>query len=248
MNDITLFPTERVDDLQYKGLKIIQDPSEFCFGSDAVLLASFACVRRKGSILDLGTGTGILPLLLCARTDAVRIVGLEIQHASAERASRSVKLNGLTDRIEIVEGDLRQAHELFGKNAFDLVVCNPPYGKAGHSFLNQSRALQIARHEVLCTLSDCVQSAAATVKEGGRVCFVIPVLRFAELLHLFESCRLTPKRLRTVQSSPDAAPSVVLVEGKKGAKPGLSWAPPILLTDSDGAMSAVARQLYHMEP
>ena len=247
MDNIDLRPGERLDDLQYRGLKIIQDPAGFCFGSDAVLLASFSSVRPGGSVLDLGTGTGILLLLLSARTKASRLVGLEVQHAVAERARRSVAWNGLTERIKIMEGDLKCAKSLFCPNSFDLVVCNPPYGKAGHSFSGDSSERNIARHEVLCTLKDCVQAAAWAVKASGRVCFVIPPLRFAELLALFEAHRLTPKRLRTVQARPQDSPSVILVEGRKGAKPGLSWGPPILLLETQG-MTEQARRLYHMEP
>ncbi|MGI6151177.1 MAG: tRNA1(Val) (adenine(37)-N6)-methyltransferase [Christensenellales bacterium] len=241
-----LLEHERLDDLQ-NGLKIIQDPSSFCFGSDAVVLSSFCRVKRGAKVCDLGTGNGIIALLLAAHTEAQKIVGIEIQEQAADMARRSVALNGLSDRVEILNMDLKDAADILGRNSFDTVVCNPPYGKAGRSFFHQADARSIARHEILCTLSDCVKTAAALANNGGNVAFVCPGLRVAELFSLFEQHRLSIKRARTVHPAYGAAPSVLLVEGVKGGKSGLAWLPPLFLTDGAGNMTKECKEAYHME-
>lgn len=241
-----LLPNERLDDLN-NGLFIIQDPSAFCFGSDAVLLSSFCRVKRGGRVADLGAGNGIIALLVAAHTDASRIVGIEIQERAADMARRSAVFNGLSDRVEILNLDLRDAPDTLGRNSFDTVVCNPPYGKAGRSFFRGADARSIARHEILCTLSDCVAAAAALANNGGRVAFVCPGLRIAELFSLFEQHRLSVKRAQTVHPAYGAAPSVLLVEGVKGGKPGLVWLPPLFLKDGAGNMTEECKKAYHME-
>lgn len=241
-----LFEHERLDDLQ-NGQKIIQDPSCFCFGSDAVVLSSFCRVKKGARVCDLGTGNGIIALLLAAHTEAESIVGIEIQERAADMARRSVALNGLTRRVNILNMDLKDAVSVFGRNSFDTVVCNPPYGKTGRSFFHQPDARSIARHEILCTLADCVEAAAALANNGGNVCFVCPGLRAAELFSLFEANRLAVKRIRTVHPTYGAAPSVLLVEGVKGGKPGTEWLPPLFLTDNAGNMTDECKKAYHME-
>lgn len=241
-----LLPNERMDDLQ-NGYKIIQNPSLFCFGSDAVVLSSFCRVKKGAKVCDLGTGNGIIALLLAAHTEAERIVGVEIQEQVANMARRSAALNHLSGRIEILNLDLKDAPQVIGKNSFDLVVCNPPYGKAGRSFFASPDPRSIARHEILCTLSDCVSSASALVKNGGSVCFVCPALRIAELFSLFEQHRLAVKRARTVHPRYGAPPSVLLIEGVKGGKAGMTWLSPLFLADQEGNMTPECREAYHMD-
>ena len=236
---------ERLDDLQFAGLRILQRPGEFCFGTDAVLLSDFAQVKPGGTVVDLCCGGGIVPLLLWGRGRARRILGVEIQPAVAEMARRSVALNGLTEQIEIFELDLKNAPSQLGKGIADTVTCNPPYGKAGYSLPGENPARSIARHEILCTLADCVASAAALVREGGRAAFVHRCERVAELLSLMEAHRLTPKRLRAVQPRPGAAPILFLAEGVKGAKPGVQWLAPLLLRDENGAETEELLRIYH---
>ena len=159
---------ERIDDLQRNGYKIIQDPCRFCFGMDAVLLSGFARADKGDHVIDLGTGTGIIPILMEAKTEAVHLIGLEIQEESADMARRSVALNNLESKIEIVTGDIKQAVELFGKSTMDVVISNPPYMIGQHGLKNPNSEKAIARHEVLCTLEDVVKAAAALLKPGGN--------------------------------------------------------------------------------
>ena len=236
---------ERLDDLS-NGLFIIQDTKGFCFGSDAVVLSSFCRVKRGGRIADLCSGNGIIALLLSAHTDAKKIVGIEIQEGAVELARRSAAYNGLTDRVEFLHLDLKDAPASLGGSSFDTVVCNPPYGKAGRSFFEEVSSRAIARHEILCTLADCVACAAALANNGGRVCFVCPGLRVGELFSLYERHRLTPKRAQTVHPSYGAPPSILLVEGIKGGKPGLEWLPPLYLRDSEGNMTQECKRAYNI--
>ena len=159
---------ERIDDLERNGYRIIQDPERFCFGMDAVLLSGFARVKDGASVLDLGTGTGIIPLLLEAKTGAAHLTGLEIQPDSADMARRSVALNGLETKIDIVTGDIKEAGSLFDAASFDVITCNPPYMIGKHGIANPQDAKAIARHEILCTLEDVISQTARLLKPGGE--------------------------------------------------------------------------------
>ena len=234
---------ERIDDLQ-NGLKIIQDDTAFCFGTDAVVLSHFLTVKRGARVADLGTGTGIIPLLLSVHSKAEEIVGIEIQPHMADMARRSVALNGLEGKIRIFWGDLKEAPAVFGKSSFDAVVCNPPYGKAGFSLPGGNSSRDIARHEVCCTLADCVFVAAELLRPAGRAAFLCPAFRAAELISLFDQNRLTPKRLRTVHPRLDKKPTVILLEGVKAAREGLAFLPPLELTDGAGGMSKELCEIY----
>lgn len=165
---VRLNPGERLDDLQRCGYCIIQNPGNFCFGMDAVLLSGFAFARSGDRVLDLGTGTGIIPILMAAKTQAAALVGLEIQHESADMADRSVIYNGLQERVKIVEGDLKEAADIFGAASFDVVTCNPPYMIGNHGLTNSEEAKAIARHEILCTLEDVISQAAKVCRPGGH--------------------------------------------------------------------------------
>ena len=189
---------ERVDDLQINGYKIIQHPDKFCFGMDAVLLSSFATVKEGEKALDLGTGTGILPILLEAKTDGQHFTGLEIQSESAEMASRSVKMNGLENKIDIVEGDIKEASKIFGKASMDVVTSNPPYMTNHKGLKNPNDAKAIARHEILCSLDDVVRETAALLKQRGRCYFVHRPSRIVEILEAMRKYKLEPKRMRLV--------------------------------------------------
>ena len=179
MGTIDLKPGERLDDLQRNGYRIIQDPDKFCFGMDAVLLSGFASAPDGGRVLDLGTGTGIIPILMAAKTGAKELVGLEIQPESAEMANRSVILNDLEEKVKIVEGDIKEAGELFEAASFDVVTSNPPYMIGGHGLQNPDGPKAIARHEVLCDLEDVVKAAARCLKPGGKFYMVHRPFRLA---------------------------------------------------------------------
>src|SRR5690606_3688092 len=159
---------ERIDDLQYRGLRLIQKTDGFCFGIDAVLLSYFAQVPKNASVIDLGTGTGIIAVLVAAKKGPARVVGLEIQADMAEMAARSVALNGLQDKISIVRGDIKDAVQLFGPSSFDAVVTNPPYMEKGGGRLNPEDSKAISRHEILCSLEDVISVSARLLKHGGK--------------------------------------------------------------------------------
>jgi tRNA1Val (adenine37-N6)-methyltransferase len=235
---------ERIDDLQRNGLKILQDPKRFCFGMDAVLLSGFAKVRKDERVLDLGTGTGILPLLLSAKTEGREFVGLEVQAESADMAERSVKMNGLSDRIHIVQGNVRNAEELFGPSSFDVVVSNPPYMIDHHGIQNPNDAKLIARHEVLAGLEDFIQQTARVLRPKGRCYFVHRPFRLADLIVLMRQYGLEPKRMRLVYPFVDREPNMVLLEGVRNGNPRLTVEKPLIVYKAVGEYTDEIHDLY----
>ena len=189
---------ERIDDLQRNGYQIIQNPQKFCFGMDAVLLSGFVRVKPGAAVLDLGTGTGIIPLLIEAKTQAAKICAIEIQEESADMARRSVMLNHLEKKIDIVTGDLKEADRFFDAASFDVITCNPPYMIGQHGLTNPDAPKAIARHEILCTLADVVPTAAKLLKTGGNVCMVHRPFRLPDIMTVLVKYRLEPKRIRLV--------------------------------------------------
>ncbi len=242
-------PGERVDDLQFAGLFIIQDPKAFCFGMDAVLLADFCSIRSKDKAADLGTGTGILPLLMAGRADRAVIHGFEIQKDMAEMAQRSIMMNGLDLRIFIHEEDLRNAPHIVMPGSLDLVVSNPPYGKAGGALLNPKEELRLARHEGEggITLDEVVYTAKVLLNNGGRLAVVFPAPRLLELMDTMRLHKLEPKRLRMVHSKLGKAPHLVLVEGVKAARPMLHCLPPLIVYDDQGNPTPELNRIYHRD-
>ncbi|MBR2765910.1 MAG: tRNA1(Val) (adenine(37)-N6)-methyltransferase [Blautia sp.] len=236
-------PNERLDDLQ-NGFYLIQDPAGFCFGMDAVLLSSFANVHRGDNVLDLGTGTGILPVLLAARTTGSVFTGLEIQPESADMAARSVIYNHLEDRITILRGDIKEAATLFGAASFRVVVCNPPYLQGGHGKENGSARVSAARHEILCTLEDVISQTAAVLKDHGRFYMVHRPQRMAEIISMLHRYRLEPKRLRLVHPYMDKEPNLVLIESVKGVNPGLRIAAPLIVCERGGGFTEEIKEIY----
>lgn len=235
---------EQLVDLERNGLVLIQDRGRFCFGMDAVLLSGFTEIKRGETVLDLGTGTGILPLLMSAKTEASHLTGLEIQPESVDMAARSVQLNGLSDRIDIVEGDIKNAVKLFGKASFDVVVSNPPYMTGGHGIVNPSDAKAIARHELLCKFSDVASAAAGVLKPGGRLFLVHRPFRLAEIISTLLSAGLEPKRLRLVYPYADRDPDMVLLMCVKGGKPRLKVEKPLIIWQSKGIYTEEVANLY----
>ena len=240
----TVKENERIDDLGRKGYRIIQDPSAFCFGIDAVLLTGFATVRKGANVLDLGTGTGILPILLEAKTEAAHFSALEIQKESADMAARSVRLNHLEHKIDIVEGDLREASGLFGKGSFDVVTCNPPYMIGNHGLPNGDERKFIARHEVLCTFDDVAREAAACLKPGGTFALVHRPFRLPDIFESLKRYGLEPKRMKLVQPYIDKEPNLVLLESVRGGKPRLSVEPALIVYHRDGTYTDEIYEIY----
>lgn len=235
---------ERLDDLQIKGYEIIQSPGRFCFGMDAVLLSSFARVKRQERALDLGTGTGILPILLEAKNEGGHYTGLEIQEESADMARRSVEYNGLGDRIDIITGDIREASAVFGPASFHVITVNPPYMIGEHGLKNENEALYIARHEALCTLDDVLRESARLLKPKGRFYMVHRPFRLPEILTKMSACRIEPKRMRMVYPYVDKEPNMVLLEGLRGGNPRMKAEPPLIVYGKDGTYTEELRQIY----
>ena len=244
---IALKEGERIDDLQRGGFQIIQNPAKFCFGMDAVLLSGFSWIRKNEKVLELGTGNGILPILLAAKTEGRQFTGLEIQPELADMASRSVILNDLTDRITIMEGDLRQADQLLGRASFDVVVSNPPYMNQNHGLTNPQEAKAIARHEITCSLEDVVCQASRVLKPGGRFFMVHRPHRLAEIMHWLDHYRMEPKRMRMVHPYEDADANMVLIESVRGAGSWLKMEPPLIVYESAGVYTKEILQIYGKE-
>lgn len=235
---------ERIDDLQRNGYRIIQNPDKFCFGMDAVLLSGFAKAKEGSHVLDMGTGTGIIPILLAAKTGAAHLTGLEIQEESADMARRSVALNGLEKKIAIVTGDIKEAGNLFDAASFDVVTCNPPYMIGQHGLVNPGDAKAIARHEILCTLEDVIGQAAKLLRPGGNFFLVHRPFRLAEIMTLLCQYRLEPKRMQMVYPFVDKEPNMVLLEANRGGKPRMQVEKPLIIYREPGAYMPEIYDLY----
>lgn len=241
---INLKPGERLDDLQRNGFQIIQHQQKFCFGMDAVLLSGFAKVKDSGRALDLGTGTGIIPILLAGKTKAKELVGLEIQEESADMARRSVLLNGLEERISIVTGDIKEADRLFAPASFDVITSNPPYMTGNHGLTNPDMPKAIARHEILCTLEDVVSRTERLLKPGGKFFMVHRPFRLAEIFVTLCEYHLEPKRMQLVYPYVDKEPNMVLIEAMRGGKPRITVEKPLIVYEKPGVYTREIYDIY----
>lgn len=244
MNNM-LLQDEFLSDLQRDGLMLIQKRSAFRFGTDAVLLSDFAKDIRGGRILDLCTGSGIVPVLLYAKTAAKEIYGVEIQPDIADMAMRSAALNKIENRVKIICADLRSLE--LPRHSFDLVTCNPPYMKAGKALLNECDTKSISRHEILCTLDDAVSAAALMLREKGHLVMVHRPARLADVICSMREHRIEPKRLRMVIPAPGKAPALFLIDGALGGGADLKVLPPLILADENGLESEELKRIYGRE-
>ena len=233
MNSELLNPGERIDDLIINDLKLIQHEREFRFSLDAVLLAHFANVRSGARVVDLGTGTGVIGMLLTA-LGADRVVGLEINPQMADMAQRSVRLNRLEDRMQVISADYRQIKGVLPPGHWDAVVANPPYWPVGQGLINPKDTIAAARHEVTASLADVVEAARYLVKYRGRFAMIHIPERMVEILSVMHQAGLEPKRLRMVYPAIDKKPNLMLLEGIRGGKPGLDVLPPLIIYDQNG--------------
>ena len=240
----TLLPGERLDDLQTGGLKLIQRPDAFRFGTDSVLLADFAAPRKGDVACDLGAGTGAIALLMAGHRPDLPVDAVELQPDIADMAARSVALNGLSDRVRVHCMDMREAWRTLGAGRFSLAVCNPPYGRSGAALESLNEAKRIARHEGDLTPADVAGSAAKLLKNGGRFCVIYPAPRAYEMMRAMDGAGIAPKRLRTVHGVAGRAPKFVLLEGVKQGGDGLHWLEPLVLRNEDGTFTEEWHRIY----
>lgn len=236
---------ESLDTLGAAGLKVIQSVNGFRHSMDALLLANFASPGPTDKVLDLGCGNGVIALLLAHRHPRLRVVGLEVQAALASRALRGVQLNGVQDRVQIVEGDLRRIGALLAPASFDLVVCNPPYREVGRGRLNPDPEKGQAKHELSATLQEVIAAIRYALAPKGRACLIYHASRLADLLTRLRAERLEPKLLRSVHSFPCADAELILVEARRDGRPGLRMLPPLFLYQArGGAISPPLEEIY----
>ncbi|QUM66817.1 tRNA1(Val) (adenine(37)-N6)-methyltransferase [Staphylococcus delphini] len=239
-----LQPGERLDYLIREDLRIIQNDAVFSFSTDALLLGHFTEVRKRDRILDMCAGNGVIPLLLSDKGNNV-ITGVEIQPQLVNMAERSIQYNHLEGRITMVEMDINALVQAYAPAQFDLITCNPPYFKANQTNQHQLEAHKIARHEIFCTLDDCLRVSNHLLKEGGRI---VMVHRAERMLDLFESMRhyrIEPKRLHMIYSKPGKAAQTIVVEGRKGGRQGLDIAPPFYIYDAEGDYTPEMKEIYY---
>lgn len=238
---------ERLEDLQYKGLRVIQNDEGFRFGTDSVLLAGFVRATPREKAVDLGSGTGVIAILASARTGA-HFTAVEIQPEQCSMARRSMELNGLD--IPVIEADMRTVHDKLGRGAFDVAAVNPPYYPASGGAVSQKGAegfVGAATHDIYCTMDEVAESASRLLKYGGRLYICCPAARLAELFNALGKEDLEPKRLRMVAARADKAPYLALIEAKKGAKPGLIWEKQLVINGEDGAYTDEVKAIYHID-
>lgn len=236
---------ERVDDLHRNGYMIIQDPKRFCFGIDAVILSGFVEVKKGERVIDLCTGTGVIPILLEAKTEGGHFTGLEIQPESAEMAGRSVLLNNLQDKVTIDQGDVKNTEALYRASSFDVVTVNPPYMNDGGGLKNGYSPKTIARHEVLCSLEDVISASARLLAPQGRLYMVHRPHRMTDIMVTLRKYRLEPKRLRFVHSFADREPVMVLIEAVSNGRPMVKVMPPLVVYKDDRSYTDEIMKIYY---
>ena len=236
---------ERIDDLHRNGYKIIQKIDGFCFGIDAVLLSGFAKVKKNENVLDLCTGTGIIPILLEAKTNGKHFSAIEIQKDIANMAMRSVVLNNLQHKINIINGDLKECLNFFKPSSFDVITCNPPYMVKGTGYLNENTPKTISRHEISCNIDDVFSASNKMLKYGGRMYMVHRVERLVDIFNSARKYKIEPKTIQIVQSNQKKAPELSLLEFVKGGKPSLKSLPTLFIYDENGNYTKEINNIYH---
>ncbi len=245
MNDF-LKENERIDDLEFKNLKIIQNKNGFCFGIDSVLLVNFAKeIKKQSKVLDLGTGTGIIPILLSGKVELKKAIGVEIQKDVANMAKRSVSLNNLDDKIEIINENVINIGKLYPKQYFDVVITNPPYKKMGTGIINESEAKIISRHEITANLEDFIKTARDMLKDKGEFFMVHRPERLVDIISLMRKFKIEPKKLRFVCPNKNKEPNMVLIKGIKNAKEFLKIEKNLYVYNEDGNYTDEILKIYN---
>ena len=244
--EVTLKENEKIEDLQCKGLKVIQNKKWFCFGMDAVLLTNYCDIKNNSKVVDLGTGTGIIPILLSGKRNFSKAYGLEIQPEVAEMAERSVKLNDLREKIEILNVDLKNALDYLEENSFDAVISNPPYKLYNSGIINPEDKKAISRHEIKSTLEDVVSIASQLLKQYGRFYMVHRPDRLADIMCMLRKYRLEPKQIRFVHPRAAAKPNMILIRASKNGNPELKFDAPLYIYGDDGNYTEDVYEIYGM--
>lgn len=243
---ITLNSDERLDTVPGSCYKIIQNIKKFSYGTDAVLLANYCNVKRGSKVVDLGTGTGIIPLLLVGRFEADKIYGLEIQKDMAEMAERSIILNKLQDKVKIINMDLRNVSDFFKKESFDVVTSNPPYMVNGGGIINSDDNFSISRHEICATLEDIVKSAEFLLRDKGEFYMIHRPYRIADIIWNLRKYKLEPKSICLVYPKIGKKPNMVLIKGVKRGNPEVRFDDPIYVYNEDGSYTDEIYKIYRM--
>lgn len=225
--------------------KIYQDRSSFSYGTDAIFLSDFA--KPRGIVMDLGTGNGIIPLRVIHNENIEKIYGVEIQKSVAEMARRSILLNNLEQRIEILNMDLKGLSDIFAKHSFDCILSNPPYMKKGGAIVNKAKNFAISRHEIYCNIEDIMNISAYLLKPLGKFYLVHRPDRLVDILFFMRNYDIEPKYIRFVQSKIDKKPNLLLIEGVKNAKPDLKYYDPLIVYNEDGTYTDEIYTIYRME-
>ncbi len=247
MTDILLKENEKIEDLQCKGLRIIQNKKWFCFGMDAVLLANYCELKKGSKVIDLGTGTGIIPLILYAKKDISLAIGVEIQPEVAEMADRSIKLNNLEDKIKILNIDLKEITNHLEPYSFDAVVSNPPYKLYNSGIKNPSDQKAISRHEVMCTLEDVIKNASKLLKQYGKFYMIHRPDRLVDIMCLLREYKLEPKKIRFIHPKVNEKPNMVIIQASKNGNKELKFDPPLYVYDENGSFSPEIHTIYNEE-
>ena len=244
--DVELKENERIDDLEFKGLKIIQNEKGFCFGMDSVLLSDFAKnMKNNSTVLDLGTGTGIIPILLCGKTNLKKVIGIEIQQDVANMAKRSSQLNNLQDRFEVVNTNIIDLKNIYEKQSFDVIVTNPPYKKENTGITNENEAKLISRHEITANLEDFISISKDLLKDKGEFYMVHRPERLVDILSLMRKYKIEPKILKFVSPNKNKEPNLILIKGIKNANSFLKVEKTLYVYNEDGKYTNEILKIYN---
>lgn len=246
--NVELKENERIDDLEFKKLKVIQNKEGFCFGIDAVLLSDFAKnIKNNAKVLDLGTGTGIISILLCGKTNLSKIIGVEVQEEVADMAKRSVRLNNLENKFEIINENITNLEKIYERNSFDVIVTNPPYKKENTGIVNEEKKKLISRHETLAKLEDYIKISNKLLKDKGEFYMVHRPERLVDIITYMRQYKIEPKEIRFVCSHENEPPKLVLIKGVKSGKPFLKFKENLYIYENNGNYTEEIYKIYNKE-